>query len=96
MESRYGIDAITGHTLRVTGAQGLARLGLELWAIQLLGRWGSDAVQTYVRAVPLEFVARQAALAFGGRSLDQFMAERRGCLAGAGYLPGVGCLAGVA
>ena len=42
-------ERISGHSLRATGAQGLARAGLELWAIQLMGRWGSDAVKTYVR-----------------------------------------------
>ena len=30
---------ITGHTLRVTGAQGMAAAGLDLWAIQLIGEW---------------------------------------------------------
>ena len=40
--------------LRATGAQGLARRGVDLWAIQLLGRWGSDAVRSYVREVALE------------------------------------------
>ena len=45
---------ITGHTMRVTGAQGLAAGGLDLWAIQLLGRWGSMAVKTYVREAHLE------------------------------------------
>ena len=45
---------VTGHTMRVTGAQGLAAGGLDLWAIQLLGRWGSMAVKTYVRDAHLE------------------------------------------
>ena len=45
---------ITGHTMRVTGAQGLAAAGLDLWAIQLLGRWGSMAVRSYVREAHLE------------------------------------------
>ena len=49
-----GSERISGHSLRVTGAQGLARSGVECWAIQLLGRWGSDAVLGYIRAVPLE------------------------------------------
>ena len=35
-----GSERISGHSMRVTGAQGMARLGLDLWAIQLLGRWG--------------------------------------------------------
>ena len=63
IESLDGGEAITGHTLRVTGAQGLSRLGLDLYAIQLMGRWGSDAVRLYVRAVPLECAARRAASA---------------------------------
>ena len=45
---------ITGHSLRVTGAQGLAAAGLDLWAIQLLGRWGSLAIKSYVREAHLE------------------------------------------
>ena len=40
LESSDEAEAIAGRTLRVTGAQGLARLGLDLWAIQLIGRWG--------------------------------------------------------
>ena len=62
-ESPDGSEAITGHTLRVTGAQGLARMGLDLWAIQLIGRWGSSAVQGYVRAIPLERAVAWASLA---------------------------------
>jgi hypothetical protein len=45
--------SITGHTLRVTGAQGFAAAGLDIWAIQLLGRWGSSAVLGYVREAHL-------------------------------------------
>ena len=53
-----GSETITGHSLRVTGAQGLARIGLDLWTIQLIGRWGSDAIKRYVRLVPLERAAQ--------------------------------------
>ena len=49
-----GSERITGHTLRVTGAQGMARAGLDVWAIQLLGRWGSSAVMNYVRDAQLD------------------------------------------
>ena len=49
-----GSSKLTGHSLRVTGAQSLARAGLEVWASQLLGRWGSQSVLGYVREVPLE------------------------------------------
>ena len=38
--SADGSEIVSGHSLRVTGAQGLARLGLDTWAIQLIGRWG--------------------------------------------------------
>ena len=47
-------ERVTGHSLRVTGAQGLARRGWDLWSIQLLGRWGSEVVKTYVRDAPLD------------------------------------------
>lgn len=40
-----GSELLSGHGLRTTGAQGLARLGLDLWANQLLGRWGSERVE---------------------------------------------------
>ena len=42
-------ERVSGHSLRVSGAQGLARLGWDLWAIQLHGRWQSDVVKHYVR-----------------------------------------------
>ena len=52
-----GAERISGHSLRVTGAQGFAHRGLDLWAIQLLGRWGSDAVRGYVRDAQLGMAA---------------------------------------
>ena len=62
-ESVEGGTAVTGHSLRVSGAQGLARRGLELWNIQLLGRWGSDAVKRYVSDTHVDNAARSAAAA---------------------------------
>ena len=47
-------EQVTGHSLRATGAQGLARAGVEEWAIQLLGRWGSKAIRSYTRLAALE------------------------------------------
>ena len=47
--------------MRATGAQGLARRGLDPWSIQLLGRWGSDAVRGYIREAQFESAARSAA-----------------------------------
>ena len=75
MESADGSERISGHTLRVTGAQGLARLGLELWAIQLFGRWGSEAVKLYVRLAPLERAAFMASRAAQQRELADVVWE---------------------
>ena len=63
LSSPDGSERITGHTLRATGAQGLARMGIDLWAIQLMGRWGSEVVRRYVREVALESAASWAASA---------------------------------
>ena len=48
------VNAITGHTLRPSGAQYMARLGVECYKIQLFCRWGSDTVLKYLREVPME------------------------------------------
>ena len=48
------------HALRVSGAQALARGGMELYLIQLFARWGSSAVGRYVQQAPL---AHQAGVA---------------------------------
>ena len=41
------------HVCRVSGAQFLSRMGYSLEAIQLIGRWGSDAVKRYIQEAPL-------------------------------------------
>ena len=60
LEASDGTERVSGHSLRITGAQGLARAGVDTWAIQLLGRWGSSTVLEYVQAVPLELSASWA------------------------------------
>lgn len=45
---------IIGHTLRPSGAQRMARLGVEYYKIQLFCRWGSDTILRYLREVPME------------------------------------------
>ena len=52
-ESPDGSERLSGHSLRVTGAQGLAAMGWHLWAVQLQGRWGSDTIKKYLREAPL-------------------------------------------
>ena len=67
---------VSGHSLRVTGAQGLSRAGVEVWAIQLLGRWGSSAVLGYVREVPLELSTSWAAQVRRRHALDAVLKDR--------------------
>ena len=76
LASADGSERVSGHSLRVTGAQGLARAGVDTWAIQLLGRWGSSAVLGYIREVPLEVSTSWAARAARAQSLDQLIAAR--------------------
>jgi len=47
--SADGAFRISGHSLRPSGAQGLARLGVDVLTIQALGRWGTTTVAQYVR-----------------------------------------------
>jgi len=78
-----GTERVSGHSLRATGAQGLAAAGVDTWAIELLGRWGSEAVRGYVRdarlasassmarrvaeAIPLEELVRRIVAEAGPR-----------------------------
>ena len=77
---RLGVEAtggerLSGHSLRATGAQGLARLGVDMWAIQLLGRWGSDAVKGYVRAAHLDRASEWASAAAKRTELETIVKE---------------------
>ena len=54
LDSPDGTERVSGHSLRATGAQGLARAGVDLWAVELLGRWGGPTVRRYVREAQLE------------------------------------------
>ena len=47
------------HSFRSTGAVLLSRLGIDIYKIQLLARWGSDVVQHYVRESPLDSLTKQ-------------------------------------
>ena len=48
-----GSQRVTGHSLRSTGAQGLVLLGWRTDAVQLMGRWQSEAVKRYTRDAAL-------------------------------------------
>eukprot|EP00435_Cladocopium_sp_Y103_P054118 s871_g17.t1 len=49
-----GLRLFTGHSARASGAIYMARTQIELWRIQLFGRWGSEVFKQYVRDAPLE------------------------------------------
>eukprot|EP00435_Cladocopium_sp_Y103_P067914 s724_g30.t1 len=48
-----GGHRLSGHTFRIIGARFLSAAGLDPITIQLLGRWGSNAVLTYLAESPL-------------------------------------------
>eukprot|EP00435_Cladocopium_sp_Y103_P016081 s625_g4.t1 len=49
-----GARCFTGHTARATGAVHLASCQVELWRVQLFGRWGSQVFLQYIRDAPLK------------------------------------------
>ena len=67
--SPEGLTLWTWHLLRVGGAQSLAIAGLDTWTIQLVGRWGTEAVLGYVRLAPLAMSHTWAARASAGPAL---------------------------
>ena len=48
-----GAPRHTGHSARASGACHLAQAGVDLWRIQVFGRWSSNAFLKYVRSSPL-------------------------------------------
>ena len=62
-----------GHSLRVTGAQYLAKMGLELYKLALLARWHSAIIVRYVGDAPLESVTDDCRRLVQGASLDQML-----------------------
>ena len=84
-----GSGRVSGHSLRASGAQGLARLGVDTWAIQLLGRWGSSSVLEYVRDAPLETSSLWARRAAQTQSLGDALATCRVCSSSSPVPPSV-------
>jgi hypothetical protein len=67
-----------GHVLRITMAMYLGKLGVDIWRIQLLGRWGSSAVLRYVRESPLQNLHSLADLVMGLQRDSSCMTELHG------------------
>ena len=59
-----------GHSARVTGAQFLAGVGLDIFLIQLLARWASQVVLRYVREAPLKNLTRTTVERLRGTRAD--------------------------
>mgnify|MGYP002281116694 CR=1 FL=1 len=66
------------HSFRSTGAVLLSRLGLEVYKIQLLARWGSDVVLHYVRESPLETITKQVRGAIADKTVTDLVAKLAG------------------
>ena len=50
LHTQTGAPRYSGHSFRATGAMYLAASGIDVWRIQLHGRWGSNAVLRYIRS----------------------------------------------
>jgi len=68
-----GAPLITGHVARATGAVFLAENGVELWRIQLLGRWGSEAIKIYIRDAPVKSMSAVALEAFIQKDIHELV-----------------------
>ena len=80
----HGHDAtrITGHSMRVTGAQLLATAGLSTEQIRIFGRWGSVAsMAKYTREAHIlpEAIAKALAARHGRQSTARAPAAKRWC-----------------
>lgn len=82
-----GAGAVSGHSMRRTGAQMLSAGGVEPWVVEWFGRWGSAAVRAYVEDARarapagsgLALAVAAAAVAGGsGRPPEPAEAECRG------------------
>ena len=85
--ARDGSWLVSGHSFRITGARTLAHHGLDPITIQLIGRWGSDAVLTYIAEAPLQgFADRIARSGLQAARINDQRSVRRRALDTAGSL----------
>ena len=80
LQTPSGAKRFTGHTARATGAVHLAQTQVELWRIQLFGRWGSECFKIYVRAAPLSQLTHLAQETAVNTSLATARAELQSLL----------------
>ena len=75
LQDGEGRNRFGGHTLRVTGAQHLAMIGLALILIQLMGRWGGSTVVRYVADAPLGKITQQYMASSANMDLEKLRVE---------------------
>ena len=75
LRSSNGAEQFGGHTPRATGAVFYAQAGVDTWRIQSLGRWGSDAIKSYLRGAHVSGLATISQEASLGKSLESSRAE---------------------
>ena len=66
-----------GHSLRVSGAQWMARMNVPLPLIQLMARWASDVIARYVADVPLSNISAIYRRACCAKDLEDLVHESR-------------------
>jgi len=74
VKDHNGRNLYGGHSLRVTGAQKMAAMGLPLLTIQLIARWSSAIIMRYVGEAPLASVTEEYRKANAGADLRAYMA----------------------
>ena len=66
-----------GHSLRVSGAQWMAKSGVPLPLIQLMARWSSNAIARYVADTPLETISEVYRRAAAAKDLSEMVSDAK-------------------
>ena len=79
--NEWGENLRGRHVWRVMGAVMLAELNVDMFRIQLLGRWGSDVVMRYARLAPIKHITEHVQELQSTSSLTEVIKELRESLA---------------
>lgn len=75
LQTEDGLPRFSGHSARASGAFHLAKSNVDLWRIQIFGRWKSAAFLRYVRDSPLANLNQLASEASLAQSLENARRE---------------------
>ena len=75
LQTAEGLPKFSGHSARASGAFHLAKSNVDLWRIQLVGRWKSAAFLRYVRDSPLSNLNQLASEASLTQSIENARRE---------------------